>query len=157
MNTTLSPAVIEALSVGNLPDIQWNDLDDLCDCVYQRVGWWKNPYLAETLEIRFCCVWAEFYKQYPQHVRFIPGYWDPNHKEWLTEPMEWNGESAMPKSLWYRHLARKLNRPLAETRAEYVDKDELRPKGSKRPEPIPFILLAGSQEITLDLRKVRFH
>lgn len=153
--TTLSPAVIEALSIGNLPEIEWNDQDDLCDCLYQRVGWWKNVYLAETLEIRFCCIWEEFYKQFPQHVRKIPGYWNPNTKEWLTEPQEWNGETEMPKAIWYRHLARKFGRPLADIRAEYQDKDELRPKGEKREEPLPFIFVLGGQEVLLDMRKLR--
>lgn len=140
----LSPAVIEALSIGSLPDVQWQHEDDLCDCTYQRIGMWKNPYLAETLEIRLCCVWAELAKQYPDFVRTIPGYFNENTKQWETQPWEWNGEAEMPRAIWYRHLARKLDRPLAEIRAEYAERDELRPKGYVKPEPVPlFIHIMG--------------
>jgi hypothetical protein len=151
----LSPAIIEALAIGNLPDQQWDVQDDLCDCTYQRIGMWKNIYLAETLEVRLCCLWAELYKQYPQFLRVIPAYWNENTKEWETEPKEWNGESEMPKAIWYRHLARKLGRTVADIRAEYADRDELRPKGTPKPAPIPFILLDGGNEIAFDLANWR--
>lgn len=133
---TLSPAVLEALSVGSLPDVDWDHQDDLCDCTFQRVGMWKNPYLAETLEIRLCCVWARLAEQYPDAVRTIPGYFNENTQEWITTPWAWDGEAEMPKAIWYRHLARKLNRPLAEIRAEYADRDELRPKGRGQSRPL---------------------
>lgn len=139
---TLSPGLLEALSISELPDVQWLNEDDLCDCTFQRIGMWKNPYLAETLEIRLCCVWAELAKQYPDFVRTIPGYWDDNNKEWITQPWDWNGESAMPKALWLRQLARKQDRPLSEIREEYADLDHLRPKGEVRPERHPFIVKA---------------
>ena len=151
----VSPAVLQALSIGNLPDTEWEVHDDLCDCTYQRIGMWKNIYLAETLEVRMCCIWEDLYKQYPQFVRTIPGYFDPNTKQWLTEPRAWDGEQEMPKAIWYRHLARKLNRPLAEIRAEYAGRDELRPKGQKRAEPIPFVLFMDGREIVMDMRKLR--
>ncbi len=123
-------AVLEALSIGSLPDVVWQHGDDLCDCIFQRIGMWKNPYLAETLEIRLCCIWAKIAEQYPEFVRTIPGYFDDNTDTWFTEPMAWDAEHDMPKAIWYRHLARTLNRPLAEIRAEYADKDDLRPKGT---------------------------
>lgn len=151
----VNAAIIEALSIAELPEIEWLHGDDLCDCTFQRVGMWKNPYLAETLEIRLCCIWAKLAEQYPDLVRSIPAYRDENKGEWITNPWEWNGESEMPKALWYRHLARKLDRPLSEIRAEYADKDELRPKGSKKPDAVPFVLLIGGQEVALDLRKLR--
>lgn len=132
VKTRLSPGVIEALSIGSLPDVQWQNQDDLCDCTFQRVGLWKNPYLAETLEIRLCCVWAELGKWFPDFVRTIPGYFDDNEQEWITEPWEWTGETEMPKAIWYRHLARKQGRAVSEIRAEYGEKDALRPKGIKR-------------------------
>lgn len=144
----LSPAILQALSIGNLPDMEWNNQDDLCNCIYQRVGMWKNPYLAETLEVRLCCVWGKLAEQYPDAVRTIPGYFNENSQEWMTQPIAWDGESEMPKAIWYRHLARKFDRPLSEIRAEYADKDELRPKGTPRPErrEIPFLLMQGGQE-----------
>ena len=134
--SALSPAILQALSIGSLPGMEWSNQDDLCDCTYQRVGMWKNPYLAETLEIRLCCVWAKLAEQYPDAVRTIPGYFDPNRQEWITEPWTWDGEAEMPKAIWYRHLARKLDRPLAEIRAEYADKDHLRPKGRGQSKPL---------------------
>jgi len=133
---TVSPAVLEALSIGSLPDVEWQTGDDLCDCTYQRIGMWKNPYLAETLEIRLCCVWAKLAEQYPDAVRTIPGYFNENTKEWMTQPWAWDGEAEMPKAIWYRHLARKLDRPLAEIRAEYAGKDHLRPKGRGESRPL---------------------
>jgi hypothetical protein len=114
---TLSPAVVEMLATGNLPTTAWETHDDLCDCTYQRIGMWTNPYLAETLEVRMCCIWADLYKQYPDYVRTVPGYWDDNAKEWVTEPMEWNGEDDMPDAIWVRHLARKYDITVQEARA----------------------------------------
>lgn len=122
-SNVLSPAVVEALAISNIPDIQWKMEDDLCDCTYQRIGWWTNPYLAETLEVRVCCIWAELYKQFPQFVRMTPAFWNYNKDKWVTEPMEWTGENPMPRSIWYRQLARKQSRSLAEIRAEYADQE----------------------------------
>lgn len=133
----LSPAVIEAISIGNLPDLQWKHDDDLCDCTYQRIGFWTNPYLAETQEIRLCCVWAKLGEMFPDFVRKVPAYWNENEQQWETEPWRWDGEEAMPKAIWYRHLARKLGVTVAEARAEYGEKDELRPKGCQR---VPILL-----------------
>ena len=146
----LSPGIIEALSIGNLPDVEWQSEDDLCDCTFQRIGMWKNPYLAETLEVRLCCIWAKFAEVFPDMVRTIPGYFNENTQEWITQPWEWNGEAEMPKAIWYRHLARKLNRPLAEIRAEYAGKDELRPKGRPQRREIPFLLMQGGMELWIN-------
>ena len=147
----LSPALLEALSIASLPDVQWLHEDDLCDCTFQRIGMWKNPYLAETLEIRLCCVWAELARQYPDFVRTIPGYWNENEQRWDTEPQEWNGEAEMPKAIWYRHLARRLDRTVADVRAEYADKDHLRPRGAPRREPISFFLPYEGDWIEVDV------
>ena len=158
MTTEMSPAVIHALAIGNLPDFQWEIHDDLCDCTYQRIGMWKNPYLAEQHEIRLCCVWEKLGTMFPDFVRDIPAYWDGNEKQWLTEPMEWNGETEMPKALWYRHLARKEGITVAEARAKYADRDDERPRGVQRPvveqEP-EFDPIAGLMLLVADLtRKV---
>lgn len=155
-NPSLSAAVIEALAIGNLPDVQWVHGDDLCDCTYQRIGMWKNPYLAETLEVRLCCVWGKLAELYPDMVRAIPAYWLDNEQRWDTVPHEWNGETDMPPYLWYRHLARKLNRPLSAIRAEYKHRDAERPRGVPRIAPtpvpyIPFVLLDGTREIMVNL------
>ena len=136
--------VLEAVFAGTFPGEFWNCQDDLCDCTYQRIGMWTNPYLAETLEVRLCCIWAELQKQYPEFVRVTPAYLDGNAKQWVTEPAAWNGEAEMPKAIWYRHLAREQDRPVADIRAEYAEKDHLRPKGTQRAEPLPFFIhIAG--------------
>ena len=140
----LSTAIVEALTIGSLPGVQWNHEDDLCDCTFQRVGMWKNPYMAETLEVRMCCIWAELYKQFPDFVRRIPGYFNDNTKEWETDPWEWDGEAQMSPAIWYRHLAAKENRPVGEIRAEYAAKDP--PRGRPR---VPFFLPLGGNEWAL--------
>lgn len=145
--TTLSPAVVEALAIAELPDVQWKMHDDLCDCVYQRIGMWTNPYLAETLEVRMCCIWAEIYKQYPQFVRTVPAFWDYNNDEWVTEPAAWNGETDMPASMWHRQLARALNVSVSEARAMNIEP----PKGQpKKPKPQMF-LKWGSEWLPVEL------
>jgi hypothetical protein len=141
MTTELSPAVIEALSVGMLPDVVWKTHDDLCDCVYQRIGMWTNPYLAETLEVRMCCIWAKLYEQYPEYVRTIPAFWDYNADEWVTEPAEWNGEEDMPAAIWHRQIARKYGVSVSQAREMHLEP----PRGRKR-EPKPLFLLPWSGE-----------
>lgn len=141
MTTELSPAVIEALSVGMLPDVQWKMQDDLCDCTYQRIGMWTNPYLAETLEVRMCCIWAKLYEQYPEFVRQVPAFWDYNREEWVTEPAEWNGEEDMPQAIFNRQVARQTGKTLAEVRAMNIAAPKGKPLTQK-----PVVLLQWSGE-----------
>lgn len=111
----------------SVPDTHWLHGDDLCDCTFQRIGEWTNPYLGETLRVRWCCIWAELYKQFPQFVQEIPASYDANRHEWVTEPREWDSpEMDMPLYLWYRQQARKSGKPLAEVRR--TAKKEDRPK-----------------------------
>lgn len=143
----ISPAIVEALAISELPDVQWKTHDDLCDCTYQRIGMWTNPYLAETLEVRMCCIWAELYKQYPQFVRTIPAFWDYNQEQWVTEPMQWNGEDDMPAAIWHRQLARAVGVDLQAAR----DMNIPAPKGIKR-EPRPdFFLKWGGDWLQVSL------
>lgn len=125
--------VLDALSRGVIPEEFWDHEDDACDCVYQRIGMWKNPYLGETLEVRMCCIWKELYQLFPQFVRSIPGYFDEVSKEWDESVREWDAEYDMPKSIWYRQMARKENISVAEAREKYRDRDEERPRGRPRP------------------------
>lgn len=97
-------ALLQAVEILESASV-WEHGDDLCDCTFQRIGNWYNPYLGEMLEVRLCCIWAEIYKQYPQFVRIFS-----------TDPAEWNGESDMPKALWYRQQAKVRGVPLAEVR-----------------------------------------
>lgn len=140
MTTDLSPAIVQALAISELPDVQWKMHDDLCDCTYQRIGMWTNPYLAETLEVRMCCIWAEIYKQYPQYVRMVPAFWDYNRDEWVTEPAEWNGETDMPLALWHRQLARKNAVSLSDARSMELPVPKGRPIAEK---PVLFLQWSG--------------
>lgn len=114
-----------------LPEVFWDVNDDACDCVYQRIGMWTNPYLAETLEVRWCCIWAELYKLFPQHVRTTAAFKDYNNGVWVPEPMEWNGETEMPAAIWYRQLARKQGISVAEARTRFAGR--VPPQGVPRP------------------------
>lgn len=121
---------LAALLTENIPGIEWVHGDDLCDCTFQRIGEWTNPYIAKTLRVRFCCIWEELFKQYPEYVQRIDAYYDENAKRFVTEPWEWNGDDDMPRALWHRHLASKTGRSLSEVRQEYADQEP--PKGVKR-------------------------
>ncbi len=111
------------LTTTGIPEIQWDPYDDLCDCVFQRYQWMTNPYLGRTMEVRMCCIWAELYKQYPQFMREIPAFDDTNNKEYRVQPLEWNGDFDMPRSLWYRQLAVLHQLPLPTIRRMY-EQDE---------------------------------
>lgn len=144
-------------ALGVLPEDIWLHGDDACDCTFQRIGLWKNPYLGQTLEVRMCCIWEELYKLFPQFVRTTNGYLNGDD-EWEQDPLEWNGETDMPKALWYRHLARKEAITVAEARAKYAERDAERPRGVPRPvvEPEPqFDPIEGLMLIVAELtRKV---
>lgn len=116
-----------AEAVSNLPDVYWIAGDDFCDCTFQRIGDWTNPYLGRTLRVRLCCIWAELYKMFPQFVQEIPAYYDQNRHQWWTEPIPWDSEEMdMPVSLWHRQLAQQTGRPLDEIKRTYDAKE--RPK-----------------------------
>ena len=116
-------------ALGVLPETFWDAQDDLCDCTYQRIGMWTNPYLAETLEVRMCCIWKELYKLFPEHVRVTKGYL-VDDQAWDTSVREWDGEQDMPRAIWYRQLARQTGRTLPEIREAYGHLDP--PAGTPR-------------------------
>lgn len=120
----------------------WDVHDDACDCTYQRIGYWNNPYIGETLEVRLCCVWAEFERQYPQFFRRTQ-----------IEPATWDGEADMPRSIWHRQLAKANGVGISEAREFAAGQDA--PRGTARPEPVTFILLVGGSEVTVNLAKMR--
>ena len=125
MNPLLHADVLAAM--GNVPEVHWLQGDDLCDCTFQRVGEWTNPYLGKTLRVRLCCIWGEIYKQYPQFVQDIDAYYDLNRHEWVPEQREWDStDSDMPLALWYRQEAIRQGKPLQEVR-DAADKS-LRPR-----------------------------
>jgi len=116
---------------GHVPEFRWTNQDDKCDCVFQRIGDWTNPYIGRTLRVRMCCIWSDIYKQYPQFVQEIPGYWNANEGKFEEEPQEWNGEFDMPASIWHRHLAVTTGRPIDEIREQFAEVPP--PKGVPRP------------------------
>ena len=137
LSAVLEQSLASALAVADLPGMVWLAGDDKCDCVFQRIGFWTNPYLAQTLEIRLCCVWGEFKKQWPQFFRETAATWNLNTGEWDTEPREWDSpDMAMPVEYWYRQIAHKTGQPIAEVRAEYRHKMHLRPKANPKAKQI---------------------
>lgn len=128
---------LDALLAASIPGIEWVHGDDLCDCTFQRIGEWSNPYIAQTLRVRFCCIWEELFKQYPQFVQRIPAYFDGNTERFVSEPWEWNGNYDMPRALWHRHLASKTGKALAEIREEYRDQEPPKAVLKKAPRARP--------------------
>lgn len=141
----LSPALQEAMGVallaGILPDMAWLHGDDQCDCTYQRIGLWSNPYLAETIEYRWCCIWKTLLERMPElrpFCRETHAFWDDNTASWVEAPLKWDvvlqaddGPDVagdMPLYLWYRQLARQTGRPLADIRREYSQRTAERPR-----------------------------
>ena len=126
-----SPAVLEVLrllSLGDVPLVHWIDGDNLCDCLFQRIGDWNNPYLGRSLRVRVCCIWAELYKCYPEYVQEIP-YYDSTRHVYTAEPAEWDSdEMDMPVYLWHRQLAIRQGKSLAEIREAYAGREHERPK-----------------------------
>ena len=109
-----------------MPEEHWEADDDLCDCVYQRIGWWTNPYIGKTLKMRLCCIWAEIYKQYPQFVQEIPGFMNYGIDEHTYElkPRPWSSRDMdMPRPIWYRQLAVEMGMPLSWIRENFKDEE----------------------------------
>ena len=98
----------------------WSNQDDLCDCIYQRSGYWNNPYIGETYEVRICCLYAEFEKMWP-HL----------FKRTYAEPAMWNGEADMPKAIWHRQLAAELEMTVPEARSMGIEPPKGQPKVEK--------------------------
>ena len=90
--------------MDDIPEVRWMHGDDLCDCTFQRIGEWTNPYMGRTLRYRFCCIWKSLGEQYPDFVQEIPAYYDENKGRMVSEPAEWNGEHDMPRDIWYRQI-----------------------------------------------------
>jgi hypothetical protein len=95
-----------------IPEFQWEHEDDLCDCSFQRISYWMNPYIGETEKIRLCCLYKELEDSFPHLFQHIKGYWDDDEREWITGQMEWNGENDMPRALWNRQLSIREGLPI---------------------------------------------
>ncbi len=133
---------ILALVSSGIPEEQWTNQDNLCNCTFQRTGDWANPYLGRTQRVRICCLFAELYDQYPQFIQEIPAYQDENSGEWESKPKEWDGESDMPEAIWHRQLAVKTGMPLEDVRELY--------EGQSPPKGIPRERVMSQQQIDLN-------
>lgn len=132
LSETAARDVLAALSAATIPDTLWIVGDDLCDCTFQRIAEWTNPYIGATKRVRLCCIWAELERAYPQHVQEIPAYYDENRHRYVTEPRAWDSEEMpMPVSFWHRQLARQTGKTLAQIREEYAGREH------ERPQPVP--------------------
>jgi hypothetical protein len=128
LSATAVRDVLAALATGNLPDVHWLVGDDLCDCTFQRIGEWTNPYLARTLRVRMCCIWERLYEQFPEYVQRLDASYDENRHRYVTEPAAWDSpDMAMPVAIWHRQLAKEQGKSLAEIRQEYAGRERERP------------------------------
>lgn len=127
-----------------IPEEYWEVHDDLCDCTFQRIGFWTNPYMGETMRIRLCCVWKEMEKQWPQFFQHTHAFWDYNKEEWVPGAAEWNGEDQMERAVWYRQRANIERLPLEAIRDKYRLAEP--PAGTPRPKEEP-VTTNGQQAI----------
>lgn len=104
MNALLEQQLASILApVG---EVEWKHGDDRCDCTFQRIGYWQNPYLGVAHEIRLCCAWARLRELWPDLFR-----------DYVTnEPRDWDGAADMPRALWHRQVAIREGVPLADVR-----------------------------------------
>lgn len=103
---------------------EWVHGDDLCDCVFQRIAKWENPYLGATYQVRFCCAWKRLQEMWPDLFRETQG-----------TQQAWNGESDMPRALWHRQVALAMGLTVPEAREMLRESEP--PKGQPRPQPRP--------------------
>ena len=105
--------ILMALATSGIPEMDWKHGDDLCDCTFQRIGMWTNPYLGRTLKVRLCCIWAKLYAMFPECVQEIPAFMDYNNGDkYMPEPAVWDGDTDMPPHLWHRQAAVQMGLPL---------------------------------------------
>jgi hypothetical protein len=143
--------------LDNLPEIRWAHDDDLCDCTFQNIGWWTNPYIGKTFEIRLCCAWAKLVELHPElgaFVREIPAFDNYNTGKYENSVRDWDGEDDMPRAVWMRQLATAASKPLEQVRREY---DHLEPpKGDRGKAAMLRFLRAEAEKlgIGIDIRNV---
>jgi hypothetical protein len=126
--------IAAALLVGTIPEAHWVQGDDQCDCTFQRIGFWSNPYIQATEEYRLCCMWKRIIEALglQAFVREIPASFDLNRYRYVTEARDWDREDApMPLTLWHRQLAARTGLSLAQVREQYAGREH------ERPQPLP--------------------
>jgi hypothetical protein len=117
-----------------MPEITWTHGDDLCNCTFQRIGDWANPYIARTRRVRVCCLENRMLEGNEDLVQDIPGYFNENTGDFETEPWVWDGEDDMPEHLFMRQTAIIQGLSLDETRVKFEGVEP--PKGIARPKVI---------------------
>lgn len=128
--------ILMALETSGIPEMDWKYGDDLCDCTFQRIGMWTNPYLGRTLKVRLCCIWAKLYTMFPECVQEIPGFMDYNDGDkYIPEPAPWDGDSDMPRHLWHRQAAVQMGLPLPVVRKLLADQEPPKAVSKKKVQP----------------------
>ena len=147
------------LLTGQIPEINWDNIDDNCDCTYQRIGWWTNPYIGKTLELRLCCMWKVLIEKNPEMQAFfreIPAFHNYNTDTYETEPHDWNGEDDMPRAIWYRQIASRTGRDLEQIRHDY---DHLQPPRGTKAKLLQYLRdeasQAGMPVLITDVKEIR--
>lgn len=130
-------ALEQALEIIQTQEV-WNAEDDLCDCTYQRIGYWFNPYIGETEEKRICCIDKKLREWFPECFRTT-----------VQEPAQWNGEADMPKAIWHRQLAAELGMPLSQVRDMGLEPPKGQPRKDK---PRIYLPLGGGEYAEFVLR-----
>ena len=125
-NQTLHPTA--------MPEFIWTHGDDLCDCTFQRIGEWTNPYIARTRRVRVCCLEDRMLEGNEDLVQDIPGFFNDNTGLFEMEPWVWNGEDDMPESLFMRQTAIIQGLSLDATRVKFEGVEP--PKGIPRPKVV---------------------
>ena len=108
-----------SLHPTTMPEFIWTHGDDLCDCTFQRIGEWANPYLARTRRVRVCCLEDRMLDGNEDLVQDIPGFFNDSTGLFETEPWVWNGEDDMPEHLFMRQTAIIQGLSLDETRGKF--------------------------------------
>ena len=117
-----------------MPEFIWTHGEDLCDCTFQRIGEWTNPYLARTRRVRVCCLEDRMLDGNEDLVQDIPGFFNGNTGLFETEPWVWDGEDDMPQHLFMRQTAIIQGLSLDETRVKFEGVEP--PKGTPRPKVV---------------------
>ena len=109
--------ILAVLDGSVIPEENWQYGDDLCDCTFQRMGFWTHPSLGRTLKVRLCCIWAKLYAMFPECVQEIPAFMDYNNGDkYMPEPAVWDGDTDMPRHLWHRQVAVQMGLPVSVVR-----------------------------------------
>ena len=124
----------QSLHPTEMPEFTWTHGDDLCDCTFQRIGEWTNPYLARTRRVRVCCLEDRMLEGNEDLVQDIPGFFNDNTGLLETEPWVWDGEDDMPEHLFMRQTAIIQGLSLDETRVKFEGVEP--PKGIPRPKVV---------------------